>query len=77
MYSARLVGSTPIHATLSGERNVRIVAPAAGLEFVGYLDLRDAGPYRSRWVGWRLVVTQHGGADDGLLRMLIYDDGIG
>jgi hypothetical protein len=56
---------------LSGERDVRIVAPALGLEFRGYFDLR----FSSQGGGYGMVLTQFGGADSGRTWMLLYHDG--
>jgi PKD repeat protein len=63
--------SAPFVATLSGERDVRIVAPALGLEFRGYVDLSSSS------YAFDMVLTQFGGADHGRIWTLFYDDGPG
>jgi hypothetical protein len=66
------------HATLSGERDIRIAAPDLGLQFRGYLDLHQLvltpqGGYTMS--GGRLVLTQSGGTDDGRVWTLSYAEG--
>ena len=70
--SGQQFDSVPFSATLSGERDIRIVVPALGLEFRGYLDmtkLKSNDP--------PMTLTQFGGAHNGKVRTLFYDDGPG
>jgi hypothetical protein len=52
---------TPFIATLSGERDVRIVLQGSGIEYRGHIELHPA------FGGWRMFLTQVGGPDHGLV----------
>jgi hypothetical protein len=66
-------------ATLSGEHDVHIVIPGFDAEFRGQFLVN--GNFSPSCTGGcfapMLVLTQVGGADDGKVRSLIYDDGPG
>jgi hypothetical protein len=56
-------------ASLSGERDIRIVFPSIGVEFRGTVVLTR--------FGGQILLTQFGGPDDGFRWTLNYDDGPG
>jgi hypothetical protein len=57
-------------ATLQGERDIRIVLPAIGVEFRGSIIM--TGIFEGR-----MVLSQFGGAGNGRTYELGYDDGPG
>ena len=69
----------PCFAVLSGDRDIRIVVPSLGLEFRGHLDMSTSvfSPGGATIVSPPMTVTQFGGAHDGKVWTLRYDDGPG